>query len=135
MQKITLNLDILYSILKIVGIEHKECMKLKDVYINQKLLENRNKIAHGNKIDSFSDDFNIKIEDAIEIRDIVFKIMTSIKEDLIYHAENELYLFRNKTSCDTYNKKSNIILRKGIIYIMLYKGLSNETFIQYKYFL
>nr|WP_305846303.1 MAE_28990/MAE_18760 family HEPN-like nuclease [Photobacterium kishitanii] len=110
-------------------------MKLKDVYINQKLLENRNKIAHGNKIDSFSDDFNIKIEDAIEIRDIVFKIMTSIKEDLIYHAENELYLFRNKTSCDTYNKKSNIILRKGIIYIMLYKGLSNETFIQYKYFL
>lgn len=115
--KDNLNVNVLNSLLEITGIDKRECINSKDKFINEMLLNNRNKIAHGNKISGYDSDFNIKIEDTKKIRDLVFIIMDSIKEDFIHYAENELYLYSKKDLCEKYNKKSNKELGKKIISI------------------
>lgn len=109
-----LNTNVFSSFLLITGLGNRKCIELKSKYISEKVLDNRNKIAHGNRIPSYNFDFDQKIDDIKITKDILFLIMGSLAEDLQYYAENELYLHKNSKHCQDYNKKSNDRLEKKL---------------------
>ena len=105
--KSNLNYKIFVSLLKIIGLVEKDCLLTKEVYIDEKLLQNRNKIAHGNKIDSFNDEFDLDIESIKKTKDLIFSIIDSLASDLKFYAENEYYLSANEGKIEEYNESSN----------------------------
>jgi len=90
--KDNLNLKCLNSFCKIVGICEITMIEKRGKYIDEVLLNQRNAISHGSKVDSTSSEFNLKIDDVKELRDFIFFIMEYIKEELAFFAENEYYL-------------------------------------------
>ncbi len=102
-----LSYEIFESFLKIVGIGEKNCLITKKIYINEKLLNNRNKIAHGNKIDSFNNELDLDIESIKLIKNLIFSIIDSLASDLKYYAENQYYLSNNQAEESEYNVHSN----------------------------
>lgn len=105
--KDNLNYSIFTSILKIVGIEDRACLESKEVFLDEKLLSNRNKIAHGNKVDPGDDDFDMDLGEVKKLKAFIFSVMDSLTDDLKYYAENECYLKENFGLHDSYNKQSN----------------------------
>lgn len=110
--KDNLNFKVLSSLFEIVGIGKRDCIATKEVYIDDKLLNNRNKISHGVKVDSAYNEFDLDIDNVKEIRNTAFSIMTSISDDLKYYAEKEFFLLKNSELCSAYNVKSNSKLEK-----------------------
>lgn len=109
-----LSYEIFESFLKIVGIGKKSCLMTKKTYINEKLLQNRNKIAHGNKIDSFNNELDLDIESIKLIKNLIFSIIDSLAIDLKYYAENQYYLSSKKAEIIEYNVRSNDNLKSVI---------------------
>jgi len=105
--KDNLSFNVYLSFLKIVGIGERDSIVTRNHFIDEKLLNNRNKIAHGNKIDSINDDFDQTIDDVKKTRNVIFSIMDSLSEDLKHYAENELYLYRNDLLSNAYNVRSD----------------------------
>lgn len=112
--KDNLNIDILKSLLEITGIDHRNCIDTKNKYINDQLLNNRNKIAHGNKIDCYNQDFDLTLDNLSILKNLIFTIMDTIKDDIIFYAENDLFLYKNKSLKNAYDHKSNLELEKKI---------------------
>jgi len=94
--KDNLSLKVFKSILRIIGIEYSDSIDTKSIFIDEKLLGNRNKVAHGNKIKNIDEDFSLSLDDLKEVKCVVFYLMDSFSEDLIYFAENELYFASKK---------------------------------------
>lgn len=93
--KDNLSLNVFKSILRIIGIDYSDSVDTKGIFIDEKLLGSRNKVAHGNKIEKVDSEFNLSIDDLKEVKDVVFFLMDSVSDDLIYFAENELYFTSN----------------------------------------
>jgi hypothetical protein len=94
--------------LKIVGVDERACLHTKKFVIDERLLKNRNKIAHGNRIDSkHADEFDLEIESVKAIKSVVFSIIDSLSADLKYYAENKYYLVCNRVIAKEYNIQSN----------------------------
>ncbi|MFK5880506.1 MAG: MAE_28990/MAE_18760 family HEPN-like nuclease [Flavobacteriaceae bacterium] len=109
-----LNYKVFNSLLDIVGIGRRPCLDSKEVFLDEKLLNNRNKIAHGNKINTSDNEFNLEIEDVKRIKDLVFIILGSLMDDLEYYAEKEFYLQENIASSGDYNEKGNDCLNENL---------------------
>lgn len=100
--KDNLSLNVFKSILRIIGIDYSDSIDTKSAFIDEKLLGNRNKVAHGNKIESIDEDFNLSLDELKEVKDVVFYLMDNFSDDLIYFVENELYFESNKNTTDEY---------------------------------
>ena len=94
-----------------MGINERPCITSRKKYIDAKLLNNRNKIAHGNKVDGDEEDFDIDTDELKLIKDFVFTIMENLKDDLVYYSENELFLDRHRKKALAYNELSNTKLQ------------------------
>ena len=114
-----LNYDIFQSLLNIIGLREKSCLATKKQYLDEKLLKNRNKIAHGNKFISGYDEFDLDIESLKSIKDLIFVVIDSLASDLKYYVENELYLSENSDEITEYNLESNENLESSITNIDL----------------
>jgi hypothetical protein len=97
-----LSLKVFISILRIVGIDYEDSVDTKSIFIDEKLLESRNKVAHGNRIKRLDAEFNLTIDDLKEVKEVVFFLMDSFHDDLIYFAENKLYLSDNYSMSKEY---------------------------------
>lgn len=109
-----LSYNILLSFFRIIGIGEKDCLQTTQNYIDSKLLLNRNKVAHGNKIDSSDDEFDLDIESIKKIKSLIFSIIDSLGEDLKHYAENQYFLSSKNSEIMAYNEGSNDELEKII---------------------
>ncbi|CAH9052207.1 hypothetical protein PSECIP111951_00569 [Pseudoalteromonas holothuriae] len=100
--KDNLSLKVFKSILHIVGIDYATSLDTKGVFIDEKLLENRNKVAHGNRIERIDNEFDLTIDELKKLKDLVFFLMSALVDDLIYYAEKELYFSDNAHHMRTY---------------------------------
>lgn len=100
--KDNLSLKVFKSILHIVGLDYSNSLDTKSVFIDEKLLENRNKIAHGNKIQQIDSEFDLTLEELRKLKELVFFLMDSLFEDLIYFTSNELYFSENASQMEIY---------------------------------
>ncbi|GAA6167310.1 MAE_28990/MAE_18760 family HEPN-like nuclease [Sessilibacter corallicola] len=100
--KDNLSLNVFKSILRIIGIDYSDSIDTKSAFIDEKLLGNRNKVAHGNKIESIDEDFDLSLDELKKVKDVVFYLMDNFSDDLIYFVENELYFESNKNTTDEY---------------------------------
>jgi len=112
--KDNLSTRILASLLDVTGMNNKTSLEITEKYINQKLLNNRNKIAHGNVIEGFDTEFDIRLADVVLIKDLVFLIISTIKDDLLYHAQNKFYLHEHDNLKRSYDNSSNLELTENI---------------------
>lgn len=83
-----LKMDIFKEIMAMIGLDSKK-YELKSKYIDQKLLGNRNKIAHGERIQQLDGIFDIC--DYINLHDTVLNLIDSFAEDIKDAAKNEKY--------------------------------------------
>ncbi|MGL0822659.1 MAE_28990/MAE_18760 family HEPN-like nuclease [Vibrio vulnificus] len=90
-----LNIDTFQSFLKILGVYDFKPLKTRIQYIDEKLLNNRNIIAHGSKIHPNTSTFNMDIEEIKKLRNFIVLIMEYLRDELVYFAEKELYLYTN----------------------------------------
>lgn len=90
--KDNLNLKVLNSFCKIVGIGKVTMIAGREKYLDESLLNQRNAISHGSKVDTRSREFNLEINDIKKLRDFVFFLMEYIKEELAHYSSNGLYL-------------------------------------------
>jgi|SRR5690554_387039 len=97
--KDNLSLNVFKSILRVVGIDYSDCIDTKSVFIDEKLLGGRNKVAHGNRIEDINENFDLTLNELKKIKEVIFYLMDTYAEDLKYFAENELY----------FNDKSDIV--------------------------
>ena len=109
-----LSYKVLSSLLAVAGLKEKQCLETKKIYIDEKLLGNRNKIAHGNKLDKFSDEFDIDIDLVKRVKSLVFYIIDSLAMDIKEYAENQFFLSKNKENKDKYDSESNMQLKLKI---------------------
>jgi hypothetical protein len=93
--KDNLSLNVFKSILHIVGIDYDDSIDTKSKFIDEKLLESRNKVAHGTKIEKEDAQFDLSLEDLKEVKDVIFFLMDCLSDDLIYFAYSEFYLSIN----------------------------------------
>lgn len=96
-----LNLKILNSFCSIVGIGEVSMIEGRDQYLDTRLLGQRNAIGHGNKVHPNSAEFNLHIDEIKILRDFILMLMVYVKDELIYFAENELYLGINQNKIPT----------------------------------
>ena len=75
---------------------------------------NRNKIAHGNKVDSSDDEFDLDLDSIKKLKNLIFSIIDSLGDDLKYYAENQYYLSSKSLEIFAYNEGSNENLKKII---------------------
>lgn len=109
--KDNLSLNVFKSILRIIGIDYSDSIDTKRIFIDEKLLGSRNKVAHGNKIQGIGDDFNLSLDELKEVKDVVFFLMDNFSDDLIYFAENELYFISNTSMTNKYLQEKTEKLR------------------------
>lgn len=100
--KDNLSLKVFKSILNIVGIDYAGSLDTKSVFIDEKLLENRNKVAHGNRIEQIDAEFDLDLSELKKLKDLVFFLMSALVDDLIYYAEQELYFSENEDKMKSY---------------------------------
>ncbi|EJG1788396.1 MAE_28990/MAE_18760 family HEPN-like nuclease [Vibrio parahaemolyticus] len=109
-----LNIETFESFLKIIGLYDFEPLKTRIKYIDEKLLTNRNIIAHGSKLHPSAPTFNMDIVEIRKLRDFIILIMEYLKDELIHFAEEELYLHSNTTKINTRAAEINSKLEKEI---------------------
>lgn len=109
-----LNIATFQSFLKIIGLKEFEPLEARMAYIDEKLLTNRNIIAHGSKLHPTAPTFNMDIDEIKKLRDFIVLIMEHLKEELIYFSENELYLFKNNELAINRSNKTNSELEAAI---------------------
>lgn len=109
-----LNLKILNSLLEIIGLEKYESLDLRENYIGEMLLNQRNAISHGTRVDGSDGDFNLDIEHIKKMRNFIFTIMETIQDEILHHAENELYLHKNESQKKIKKDEFNISLAESV---------------------
>lgn len=106
-----LNLKTLNNFCKIIGITQITMIEGKSKYIDETLLNQRNTISHGSKIDTDSNEFTLDINDINQLRDFSLLIMEYIKEEIIHFAENEYYLRSKSEEVETRKQNTSENLR------------------------
>lgn len=106
-----LNLKILNTFCTIVGIGKVTMIQGRENYIDKELLLQRNAISHGNKVHPDSAEFNLHIDEIKILRDVIFMLMMYVKDELIYFAENELYLISNQDEIPERKEQRNTEIR------------------------
>ncbi|EEA86250.1 MAE_28990/MAE_18760 family HEPN-like nuclease [Peptacetobacter hiranonis] len=86
--KSNLNSKILDEIMALIGVDSSK-YRLKNAIIDQRLLGNRNKIAHGERIEQLEGISNIN--EYIELHDIITNLINDFGEDIKNYAINEKY--------------------------------------------
>ena len=110
-----LKYKIFESFLKITGVGEKSCLLTKQTYIDEKLLSNRNKIAHGNKVeDGEYNEIDLNIVSVKKLKKLIFLVIDSLATDIKHYAENEFFLACNEAERKTYNQLSNKKLEKEL---------------------
>ncbi len=109
-----LKYSVLISILDVVGIGDKDCLKSKENYLDNTLLNNRNRIAHGNKVNLDENDVNLDFDGLKKLKNFVFTLMDNISDDLMEFAEKKYYLESEKSNVDAYIQKSNKELESAL---------------------
>jgi hypothetical protein len=109
-----LSLTVFKSILLIVGIDYASSIDTKATFIDEKLLGSRNKVAHGNRIQQIDSEFNLTLNDLKEVKDVVFFLMDSFLEDIIFFSEEKLYLSTNITQTEEYIKSRIQTIEKDL---------------------
>ena len=90
--KDNLSLKVFNSFLNIVGIGTIPIIPTRDKYIDEELLNQRNAISHGSKVDPNSIEFNLELTDIMVLKDFIFLLMDHVKDELLTYSENEYYL-------------------------------------------
>ncbi|MFT6987806.1 MAG: hypothetical protein ACJAT7_003668 [Psychromonas sp.] len=116
--KDNLNLKILNSFLEIVGIGTVSMIETREKYIDEELLNQRNAIGHGTKVDPDSIGFNLDIENIKTLKEFIFLLMDHVKDELQHYAENKFYLFSNLNLIPTRHTARNEVLTKKMIEIL-----------------
>lgn len=109
-----LNIETFQSFLKVVGLYEFKPLETRIVYIDEKLLQNRNIIAHGSKLHPKAKSFDMDIEEIKKLRDFISLIMEHLRDELIYFAEKELYLYSNLKKIEERKEFRNQQLEKAI---------------------
>ncbi|REF28527.1 hypothetical protein BDD26_3449 [Xenorhabdus cabanillasii] len=109
-----LNIEIFQSFLKIIGMYEFKPLQTRIAYIDEKLLGNRNIIAHGNKIHPNSNTFDVDILEIKKLRDFMILIMEFLRDEIIYFSEQELYLHSNHNKIEFRSDFINSNLEKAI---------------------
>ena len=91
-----LTLKNLNSILSIVDIPNISFQEEHKDYLGERLVNQRNGIGHGNKINPASNLTYLQLSDVTEIRDFTFMLMEHISDQLSYYAEKRLFLACNR---------------------------------------
>ncbi|MEJ6521107.1 MAE_28990/MAE_18760 family HEPN-like nuclease [Shewanella bicestrii] len=112
--KDNLNIETFQSFMKIIGLFEFTPLKTRIVYIDEKLLANRNIIAHGSKLHPKEKSFDMDIEEIKKLRDFIVLIMEFLRDELIHFAEKELYLYSNTNKVQTRAELTNEILENSI---------------------
>jgi len=111
--KSNLTPKILRGFCNTLGIEYKTCLEAKECYLNQQLINNRNAIGHGSQIDLSSvNDFDLDLKSLEKLKDIIFAIIDSFKNDLLEYATEKYYLAEKAKDKDIYDNKSAQYLDK-----------------------
>lgn len=92
-----LNIKTFLSFLKIIGVYNFEAIESRVKYIDEKLLCNRNIIAHGSKLHPNAASFQMDLIEIKKLRNFILIIMEFLKEELVYFAEHKLYLYSNQS--------------------------------------
>lgn len=91
-----------------LGIEYKTCLESKERYINEQLINNRNTIGHGSQLDLSSiDDFDLTLESLARLKEIIFAIIDSFKDDLLEYATERYYLAEKIENKRAYDKEAS----------------------------
>jgi len=113
--KDNLNPEIFFNICKIIGIPEKGSILTREKWINDYLLNNRNSISHGSKLElPDSSEFKLSVKSLEELKGIILDILDNFKEDLSEYAEKQLYLHSNIDYKNNYDLESDKELGKRI---------------------
>ncbi|PTX14693.1 hypothetical protein C8N40_110122 [Pontibacter mucosus] len=104
---------VLRNITSILGLGYKSAVQTREHYLNSQLLANRNAIGHGSKFDDTKQvDFSLSLRDIEKLKEIVFAIIDSFRDDLLDYVANEYYLSTNLTAKEAFNAKREVDLEK-----------------------
>ena len=101
------------NIINILGLNYNDAYKIREIYISNNLLSNRNTIGHGSKFDSENQvDFELTINEIDKLKSIIINILDFHKDTLIDYVENEFYLSKNSEKKVSYDKEKDLSLQK-----------------------
>lgn len=120
-----LTLNNFNKILKIIGFPVFEMPQGHEKYLDENLINKRNAIVHGTKINPMVPAFKLDKYDIIKIREVIFTIMDYVKDELIYYIDNELYLKSNEKKSNDRAKNRTDEIKKD-----LNKIINPELFIK-----
>ncbi|MDJ0598984.1 MAG: MAE_28990/MAE_18760 family HEPN-like nuclease [Crocosphaera sp.] len=96
-----------------LGIEYKDCLKIREHYLNEQLINNRNAIGHGSQLDLSSiNDFDLTLESLARLKEIIFAIIDSFKDDLLEYATEQYYLAEKVENKRAYDEQASKKLEK-----------------------
>ena len=90
-----LNNDVLRRIYKTIGLHYSSPLKTRGVFIDTKLVDRRNAIAHGDKLFANSQPEALTLDYIKELKSVVFAILEAFQRDLLEHYHNKFYLAAN----------------------------------------
>lgn len=101
------------NIINVLGLKYNDAYKIREMYINNNLLSNRNTIGHGSKFNLDNQvDFELTINDIDKLKSIIINILDFHKDTLLDYIENEFYLSKNSEEKEIYDKKQDLLLHK-----------------------
>ncbi|MEZ9003580.1 MAE_28990/MAE_18760 family HEPN-like nuclease [Vibrio sp. 10N.286.46.A8] len=109
-----LNLKILNSFLKIVGIGEIVIIKGREKYIDENLLNQRNAIGHGTKVDPDSQEFDLSLKNIYKVRDFIFMLMEYVQSELTHYSENYFYLYENTNKARIRRENQTTLLQRNM---------------------
>jgi hypothetical protein len=90
-----LTLNNFNKVLKIIGLPKFSIISGHEKYLDETLINQRNTIVHGTKINHKNPKFKLKKDDIKILREFIFCIIEYVRDELTYYSQNELYLIKN----------------------------------------
>jgi hypothetical protein len=104
-----------------LGIVYKDCLEIREHYLNEQLINNRNVIGHGSQLNLSSiNDFDLNLESLARLKDIIFAIIDSFQDDLLEYATEKYYLVERAKDKHIYDEKTSEELEK------LFEDIENQ---------
>lgn len=109
-----LNSEVFRNILNVIGLNYKNELETRKNYIETFLLNSRNAISHGSKIDDIDlDEFSLEIGDVEKLKNVIFFIIDCFTEELKDYIEKEYYLTSNLGERNAYEESRMQFLSDG----------------------
>lgn len=103
------------NIINILGLKYNDAYKVREMYISNNLLSNRNTIGHGSKFDLENQlDFELNINDIDKLKSIIIYILDFHKDTLLDYVENEFYLSINSDKRVLYDEEKDSSLHRRL---------------------